>query len=561
MPSSCYTRPLKWTTIPALLLLWVSAGYSQTAMDEYRTGRAFAARYQIDTAYHHLQKAVKLSRKSSEGAKALIYLQYGKLLKLKEKTDSSFVYFNKALDTYSKQNNSDSILFVKASIAEVFRFRDNKHKALEYIKEAETLLTPETAPNIMAYYYNRRAGIENMFSNNVYAQKLSEKVIAMQDRVADKETVVYSYNELGAIYEYRVEPEKANAYYMAALRLADTYNLLIPKANVLVNLSRTPDIDGRIKLLEEAFDLSKRTDNLDMQFKIANLLFWPYKEKGDYKKAFEYCYLALYMEEKMYDSRALARTAEIERKYNLSKAQEDLRHKNSEVHSAEKTMILTVIIAALAVIVLFIMVYFYRKTKNNNNILEQLSKENEFLLSEANHRINNNLQLITIMISDEMRKTDVDKHDALNKIMSKVNSIALLHRHLYKADDKRIVNAGKYLREVLSNFSEVFAEQGIKTRFRKEDIYIPNEEAIYMGLLVTELCINSIKHAFTDQQDKLIDFELAIRKDKLIFSFRDNGKRSAGKEIIPKLAQRLCKQLKVNCSTGNDDGFLFYFEK
>lgn len=560
MRSTPYTRLLRTIKLPAFLLLWVWTGYSQNAMDEYRTGRAFAARYQIDSAYSHLQKAVKLSRRSSEGAKALIYLQYGKLLKLKEKTDSSFVYFNKALDTYNKQKNTDSILFVEASIAEVFRFRDNKHKAMEYIKEAEKLLTPGTAPNIMAYYYNRRAAIENMFGLNEYARKLSEKVIAMQDRVADKENVVYSYNELGAIYE-NSDPEKSKSYYNAALKLAERHNLLIPKANVLVNLSRTPDIEARIRLLEEAYSLSKRTDNLDMQFKIANLLFWPYKDKGDYKKAFEYCYLALYMEEKMYDSRALARTAEIERKYNLEKAQQDLKYKNTQVNNAQQAMILTVIIAALAVIVLFIMVYFYRKTKKNNSILEHLSKENEFLLSEANHRINNNLQLITIMISDEMRKQDVDKDDALGKIMSKVSSIALLHRHLYKAEDKRIVNVGRYLKEVLSNFSDVFAEQGIKTRFHKEDIYIPNEEAIYMGLLVTELCINSLKHAFSDQEDKQIDFELAIHNDKLIFRFKDNGRKSTGKEITPKLVHRLCRQLKVTCRTATDDGFLFYFEK
>ncbi|WP_294818700.1 sensor histidine kinase [uncultured Flavobacterium sp.] len=543
-----------------LMLFWISPGFSQ-AMDEYGIGKAFAARYQIDSAYAHMQKALKYSSKSSEGAKALISLQYGKLLKLKEKTDSSFIYFNKALETYKKQGNRDSILFVTASIAEVFRFRDNKYKALQYIQEAEQLLTLQTAPNIMAYYYNRRAGIENQFASDEYARQLSEKVIAMQDRVSDKETVAYSYNELGALYE-TADPKKSGAYYGAALELADMHGLLIPKASVLINLSRAaPTIDLRIQRLEEAYILSMQTDNLDMQFKISNLLFWPYKEKGDYKKAFEYCYRALYLEDKMYDSRALARTAEIERKYNLSKAQDELRLKNTEVSNARKILVLTIIIAALALVVLLVVANFYRKTAKNNAVLEQLYKENEFLLGEANHRINNNLQLITIMISDELRKQDVERQDSLNKIMSKVGSIALLHRHLYKADDKRIVNVGEYLREVLANFSDVFTEQGILTSFTIENIHISNEEAIYMGLLATELCINTLKHAFTGQEDKLICFELAVHNDKILFRFSDNGKAAAGTGIEPKLALRLCRQLKVECTIGTDNGFMLYFEK
>jgi hypothetical protein len=61
----------------------------------------------------------------------------------------------------------------------------------------------------------------------------------------------------------------------------------------------------------------------------SSLLFLPYKEKGGYKKAFEHCYIALALKYQMYDTRALAKAAEIERKYNLSKAQQELQHKNT----------------------------------------------------------------------------------------------------------------------------------------------------------------------------------------------------------------------------------------
>ncbi len=559
MQNSRFLLHYRLIALGVTMLLWASAGYSQ-AIEEFNTGKAFAQKYQIDSAYKHMQNAVRGSSALPDRTQAMIFVHYGKLLKLKEKTDSSFFYYNRSLETYKKHKVNDSILFVTASIAEVFRFRDNKDKALYYIKEAEKMLTPKTSPNILAYYYNRRAGIENQFASNDYARRLSEKVLAMQDKVNDKETVAYSYNELGALYEAG-DRDQSYTCYIAALGIAERYNLLIPKADILVNLGRiAPTTDEKIERLEEAYSLSRLTGNLDMQFRISNLLFWPYKEKGDYKKAFEYCYLALYLEEKMYDSRALAKTAEIERKYNLDKAQEELRHKNAEIRSTQKTVALSVIIAALALAVLLVVAYYYRRTKKNNRMLALLSEENEFLLGEANHRMNNNLQLITIMISDELRKQP-DNHATLHKILSKVESIALLHRHLYKAGDKRRMNVGKYLTEVLDNFSVVFAEQGIRTEFRAENIFLPNEDAIYMGLLVTELCINTIKHAFAGQKDKRATFEFIYPDDLILFRFSDNGQNVIGKEIYPVLVQRLCRQLKVKCTIETGNGFLFYFEK
>jgi two-component sensor histidine kinase len=541
------------------VLLCISKAHSQ-ATQELTKGKAFAAQYQIDSAYAHLQNAVKLSNKGADNTRALIYVHYGKVLKLKEKTDSTFFYFRKSADIYEKHKNADSLLYVTISTAELFRFRDNKDKAEQYIKRAERMLTTSTPPNIRAYYYNRRAGIENMFFSRDYALELSEKVIAMQDKITDKEIVAYSYNELGALYVQK-DSKKSNEYYRAALDVAERYNLLIPKADVLVNLCRRASSDQKIKNLEEAYRIALHVNNMDMQMRISNLLFWPYKDKGDYKKAFEYCYIALALQEKIYDSRALAKTAEIERKYNLSKAEEELRYKNAEVRSARTAIILTTIIFALTLVVLLVVAYFLRKTRKNNRKLTVLSEENEFLLSEANHRINNNLQLITIMISDEVRKNSGNDPAPFHKILSKVNSIALLHRHLYKADDKRHVNVGEYLQEVLHSFSEVFAEQGIGTSFTTENILLSNEDAKYMGLLVTELCINTLKYAFEGQEHKQVEFYLGAIGDKIIFRFSDNGNGAMGKKISPLLIQRLCRQLKVECRIDTRNGFLLDFEK
>ena len=82
-----------------------------------------------------------------------------------------------------------------------------------------------------------------------------------------------------------------------------------------------------------------------------------------------------------------------------------------------------------------------------------------------------------------------------------------------------------------------------------------------MGLLVTELCINTLKHAFESQEDKQVTFKFTCQDDNIVFLFSDNGKNVRGKDIKPLLVQRLCRQLKVKCTIDTGNGFLFYFDK
>lgn len=63
----------------------------------------------------------------------------------------------------------------------------------------------------------------------------------------------------------------------------------------------------------------------------------------------------------------------------------------------------------LAITVVTLIAYLLNKSKKDNRKLKVLSQENEFLLSEANYGINNNLQLVAILISNQLKKATVKK--------------------------------------------------------------------------------------------------------------------------------------------------------
>jgi len=260
---------------------------------------------------------------------------------------------------------------------------------------------------------------------------------------------------------------------------------------------------------------------------------------------------------------------------SLKKHQTEIQQENSilkkkpsisdkTISEIKKSQILLLIIITFFVFGFLFLIYHLKKVKIINQKLEHYSKENQFLLSETNHRVNNNLQLISLLIAETLRK----KHTAENKLdfeklLSKVQTIASLHRHLYLTKKNTEINLKNYLLEVKNNFNDFAQEKNINISFDIDVVEINPDDAMYLGLLITELIINSVKHAFDENQEKNIDLYLAFKEvtNEINFEYSDNGILLKGGKINPVLVNQLCQQLAVNPKLNTENGFNLKFLK
>ncbi|SHI97085.1 sensor histidine kinase [Flavobacterium haoranii] len=232
------------------------------------------------------------------------------------------------------------------------------------------------------------------------------------------------------------------------------------------------------------------------------------------------------------------------------------------INEIKKSQILLVIIITFFVFGFLFLIYHLKKVSIINKQLKNYAQENEFLISETNHRVNNNLQLISLLISDAVKKKQSEEHkNDFLKLLSKVDTIALLHRHLYQTKNKTSINLKKYLEEIKTNFDEISEEKKITIDFEISFVEINSDTAMYIGLLVTELIINSVKHAFEENQEKNISLTIDSKEDILNFKYCDNGKKAIGKFIEPKLIHQLCLQLDAVHQITTTQGFCLIFEK
>lgn len=554
-----------------LFIIFLISNYTIAQSDSlYQESVRLLSRNRLDSARLFLNRAMKSNK--DYGAKYDI--TYSNLLKKTGKTDSSFYYLDIAEKKIFKNNITDSILLIYALKMEMTRHTRSKNLNHKILSNAELFFKKNEIKNldILAYYLNRKISCFNEFNGGnkdtiQFIFDTADEILKLEPKLKNKEVVAYTLNEIAQVYEYRVDANLGLEYYKKANQYSKENHLISPFIDNSINLARyyqTKENDKKaaIKILQEAERTINKNGDIYQEYRLYDFLTALFAMTNDFESAYSYQEKANEKQLEFERFKTNLYIKDLELKNLAEQNKSELKLKNEKLENAENNQKLFLLIVLLVVIGLIVLIFYNRKINFKNKKLDKLSSENEFLLSEANHRINNNLQLIIILISEELKKSEGINSSNLTKILSKVESISTLHKHLYKSENKKEINIADYLNEIQSNFIELFNENNIEVDFKVEPQQIDTDLAMYFGLMITELFINSIKHAFEEKQDsKKIIFNLNHHNNQLYFSYFDNGKNSIGKTLHPKLVIKMCRQIKVNYMIDTEKGFSFSFNK
>lgn len=202
------------------------------------------------------------------------------------------------------------------------------------------------------------------------------------------------------------------------------------------------------------------------------------------------------------------------------------------------------------------------------NELEAALDEREILLKEIHHRIKNNMQLISSVLS--LQKGSVsDEHvrSALNEAQVRVQSMAMVHEHLYQGTSVSRLDLGNYLRAIF-DYVLGFARTGLRIEpvFRADPIPVELETAIHLGLIASEMLSNAVKHAFPEASSGEVELSVLRMDGSIRLTVRDNGvgidpdrhpaeSGSMGTQIVTVLARQLGGTFQMR----RDDGTVSEF--
>ena len=560
-----------------VVLLFLFLSFSVLSQEiEYENAVVFLKNNQIEEATSSIQTAIRKVKTN----KSKYYLLYANILRFQNIADSSLYYITKAENDYQSRQIEDSLLYTYTLKTEFYRYFAEKKKAEVSLLNIEKFNFQKIKnKDIVAYALNRKMAIFNGYHDGSkdtleIVKQIAKQIISLEKQIKNKEIIAYTLNEVAQIEDYKGDKNKAFAKYETALGYAKKHKLLNPEIDISFNLAALyaryrNDNKKAVELLEKLVERIDEGSNVRQKFSFYLQIKEYYRETNQIKKA-------LFAADKVYqytqdlnNQEVYFKLNKLEKKYDLAEKEKQIQEnenkikiQNLEIENSSKKFWLVFIIFILATIGILTLTYFFKREKKSNNELRILSAENEFLLSEASHRINNNLQLILILIKNQQEKLNNTDKIEFEKILKKINSIATLHKQLYKSKNKQQIDLRNYLFDVHFSFSDIFNENKIQSNISVVSILVKIDYALYFGLILTELYINSIKHAFTNQENKEINFILKIEENQIQFYYKDNGNSILTETIPkPKLIHQLCRQLEVDCCIENKSGFQFTFTK
>ncbi|MGC9516692.1 MAG: CHASE4 domain-containing protein [Methanomicrobiales archaeon] len=174
-------------------------------------------------------------------------------------------------------------------------------------------------------------------------------------------------------------------------------------------------------------------------------------------------------------------------------------------------------------------------------------KEKEALLREIHHRVKNNMQIISSLISLQTSEiSDENMVKLYQETENRIHSMALVHENLYQSHDLSHINLSNYIENLVDDLVYSYEKDtfNIESVVEIPKIEVNLETAIPLGLIINELVSNSLKHAFTHGKGKIMVKILIEPSDNLILTVSDNGVGLPGDiDSIESLGLRLVKML------------------
>ena len=199
--------------------------------------------------------------------------------------------------------------------------------------------------------------------------------------------------------------------------------------------------------------------------------------------------------------------------------------------------------------------------RNAEALLRELLKEKEMLLLEMQHRVGNSLQIIASILLMKARvvqseETRLQLHDAHQRVLS----IAAVQKHLQPAGRGDLIEVDSYLTKLCETLASslIGGSRAVQLTVKAQAGRAESSQVMSIGLIVTELVMNSLKHALLDEaKDAQINVSYEVAGESWKLSIADNGtgnpnlgvgmlKQGLGTSIVRALSKQLDAQLEVS---------------
>ncbi len=206
----------------------------------------------------------------------------------------------------------------------------------------------------------------------------------------------------------------------------------------------------------------------------------------------------------------------------------------------------------------------FTERKQAEVLLRRSLTEKETLLAEVHHRVKNNLQLISSMLSLQGADgVDARTSELLAEAKARLQTMALMHQHLYRSNEFAHVSLDQHVRALATMAAQSSGawRHGVTLRCELEPAEVSLDHAIPLGLVLNELLSNAFKHAFVGRAGGEVVVGCRCDGEAVVLEVRDDGRglppdfelvtpRTLGLRLVRALVAQLRAELRVDGTAG-----------
>ncbi|MGB0521553.1 MAG: histidine kinase dimerization/phosphoacceptor domain -containing protein [Flammeovirgaceae bacterium] len=197
--------------------------------------------------------------------------------------------------------------------------------------------------------------------------------------------------------------------------------------------------------------------------------------------------------------------------------------------------------------------------------LERTIQEKEQLIREVHHRVKNNLNVVSGLLALQAEKVEDDPkiHRLFVESINRIKTLSIVHEKLYKKENLAFIAFDQYVENLAQSLFDTYLESGKKVGLKLEldPLELNLDQAISAGLIINEVISNSLKYAFPNGNEGLVQISLASHDDAIKVGVKDNGiglppnfkaenSASLGMQLVYTLAKQLDASIKVESKDG-----------
>lgn len=451
--------------------------------------------------------------------------------------EEAFLQYQSALEIFRKIGNRVQEANSLNALGVVQRRAGNLDEAVNYLQQAAVLSRALGQKEGEATALLNQAIIHKQRKEYALAEPLYQRGLELAaGPPPDEGLAAYIHNNLGALYSDQnrheqalVSTEKAYDFFAAQGNQREQAAAML---GIGFNLSALKRYSIAVEKLRFALELSEK--ELFIRKDVHDALSQSFAAMGLIDSALHHLKLSGQLERELADEKRLQALAEVEARYQNQEKQaqiDELAAEDLRKQAAIKRQNTSLIIGGIALLSLLLLLRSVMKQRTQistqNKLIQKNLEEKELLMKEIHHRVKNNLQMVSSLLSLQSKHlTESAAVDALQLGKSRVRSMAMIHHQLYTGDEvSTLVDAQHYLEKLCKELISTYRPENTDITLDLDiaPIQLDIDTLVPLGLLVNEAITNAVKYAFTDRKEGLLQVVLQQKNDLIELRIKDDG--------------------------------------